>query len=94
LFLLPCDQVISSGGLAGAELQTFADAWHFREKLQRTFDGFFSTDDVSLAFARYAWDDGFPLVCSCMHVHRCAQVLYATSPQLLLLQGVRDAGRA
>ena len=45
-------QAVKAEGLSGEALQTFADAWQFREKLQRTFDGFFSTDDVSLAFAR------------------------------------------
>ncbi len=50
--IVPSPQAVASEGLQGERLQAFADAWHFREKLQRTFDGFFSTDDVSLAFAR------------------------------------------
>jgi hypothetical protein len=47
-----CTQAVAAEKLGGEALQVFADAWQFREKLQRTFDGFYSTDDVSLAFAR------------------------------------------
>jgi len=46
------DQTVEAEQLSGPALQTFAEAWHFREQLQRTFDGFYSTDDVGLAFAR------------------------------------------
>ncbi|KAL6760582.1 hypothetical protein V8C86DRAFT_1075050 [Haematococcus lacustris] len=46
------DEAVKEEGLQGEALKVFADSWQFREKLQRTFDGFFSTDDVSLAFAR------------------------------------------
>lgn len=61
-------------GLVGEELATYAASWWFREKMQRTFDGFWSTDDVSLAFPReFETLDGpnMPVpggyqVCACM----------------------------
>ncbi len=48
-------------GLSGEELAAFAASWMFREKLQRTFDGFWCSDDVSLAF---------PQVCERLHAFR------------------------
>ena len=43
-------QAITAHGLTPEELAVFAESWLFREKQQRTFDGFFCADDVSAAF--------------------------------------------
>eukprot|EP00798_Chlamydomonas_sp_ICE-L_P000482 gene482-1888_t len=41
---------LSAAGLSERELEVFVESWICREKLQRTFDGFYSTDDVSLSY--------------------------------------------
>ena len=45
-------QVAAENGLSCEEMAVFAEAWLFREKQQRTFDGFYCVDDVSTAFPR------------------------------------------
>ncbi|GAX80542.1 hypothetical protein CEUSTIGMA_g7980.t1 [Chlamydomonas eustigma] len=46
------DEIISHDGLCSEDLAAFAESWQFREKQQRSFDGFFCADDVSTAFPR------------------------------------------
>lgn len=43
-------QIVASKRFTPDELAVFAESWMFREKQQCSFDGFFSTDDVSASF--------------------------------------------
>ena len=45
-------QLTLDSGISPEDMAVFAECWLFREKQQRTFDGFFCADDVSAAFPK------------------------------------------
>ena len=75
------DETVAAEGLADEALHTFADAWLFREKLQRSFDGFFSTDDCAISHAWWVMVRNREL----NNLRRLSASCFLASPRLLVV---------